>query len=406
MTRVTRDMYDQYLVPNYSPAAVIPVRGEGSRIWDQDDRCYIDFAGGIAVNALGHAHPKVVSALQTQAQKLWHLSNVFTNEPALRLAKKLCDATFAEQVYFCNSGGEANEAAFKLARRYSFDQFDSDKNQIISFHDAFHGRTLFTVSVGGQEKYTEGFGPLPGGISHLPFNDVEALGKAINKNTCAVVIEPVQGEGGVTSATPEFLAAARRLCDQHNALLIFDEVQCGMGRTGDLYAYQTFAVVPDILTTAKALGCGFPIGAMLTTEKIAKSLAVGTHGSTYGGNPLACAVAESVIDIINTSEVLEGVVTRRQTMVDGLNTINSKYPMFEEVRGAGLLIGWVLNDKWKGRSREILNQCMSNGLMLLVAGPDVVRFAPSLIITDQEIAEGLQLLEQSINQLYENSLAA
>ena len=337
---------------------------------------------------------------------LWHLSNVFTNEPALRLAKSLCDATFAERVYFCNSGGEANEAAFKLARRYSFDHFGEQKNQIISFDNAFHGRTLFTVSVGGQQKYTEGFGPLPGGITHLPFNDVDALEQAVSKNTCAIVIEPVQGEGGVTSATTEFLAAARRLCNEHNALLIFDEVQCGMGRTGDLYAYQTFNVVPDILTSAKALGCGFPIGAMLTTEKIANSLAVGTHGSTYGGNPLACAVAECVVNTINTPDVLKGVETRRQIFVDGLNKINSKYPMFTEIRGAGLLIGWVLQNEWAGKSRDILNACMSNGLMILVAGPDVVRFAPSLVISIEEITEGLNLLEKSIAGYYENSLAA
>ncbi|KAA3633096.1 MAG: aminotransferase class III-fold pyridoxal phosphate-dependent enzyme, partial [Proteobacteria bacterium] len=262
MSTVTREMFDQYMAPNYAPAKIIPVRGKGSRVWDQEGRCYVDFAGGIAVTALGHAHPDIVGTLKKQADSLWHLSNVFTNEPALELARKLCEATFAERVYFANSGGEANEAAFKLARRFAFDRFGAEKHEIISFDDSFHGRTLFTVSVGGQPKYTEGFGPLPGGITHLPLNDVEALRDAVSSKTCAVVVEPVQGEGGVRSCSDEFLRAARELCDANDSLLVFDEVQCGMGRTGSLYAYEQFGVTPDILTSAKALGCGFPVGAM------------------------------------------------------------------------------------------------------------------------------------------------
>lgn len=400
MSTVTRELFDQFMAPNYAPARIIPVRGEGSRVWDQEGRCYVDFAGGIAVTALGHAHPEVVGTLKKQADSLWHLSNVFTNEPALELARKLCEATFADRVFFANSGGEANEAAFKLARRFAFDRFGPDKHEIISFNDSFHGRTLFTVTVGGQPKYTEGFGPLPGGITHLPLNDVDALRAAVSGNTCAVVVEPIQGEGGVRSCTPEFLKAARELCDANNALLIFDEVQCGMGRTGSLYAYEQFGVTPDILTTAKALGCGFPIGAMLATAEVASSLVVGTHGSTYGGNPLACAVASKVVDLINTPEVLEGVAPRRRLIEDGLNAINDKHPMFQEVRGRGLLIGWVLSDDWKGRAREVLNAALDEGLFVLVAGPDVVRMAPSLIVSEEAIAEAMTRLEKAVGTVY------
>ncbi len=400
MSSITREMYDKYLTPNYSPANIIPVRGEGARVWDQEGRCYVDFAGGIAVTALGHAHPEVVGVLKKQAESLWHLSNVFTNEPALELAQKICESTFAERVFFANSGGEANEVAFKLARRYAYDFHGADKHEIIAFDDSFHGRTLFTVSVGGQPKYTEGFGPLPGGITHLPLNDIEALTRAVDSQTCAVVVEPLQGEGGVRSCTVEFLQAARRLCDQNNALLVFDEVQCGMGRTGKLYAYEKFGVIPDILTTAKALGNGFPVGAMLTRAEIAASLVVGTHGSTYGGNPVACAVASKVFDLINNDDVLAGVETRRDTIEQGLNEINARYPLFSEVRGMGLLIGWVLGNEYKGKARDVLNAAMDEGLFLLVAGPDVVRIAPSLIIPEGDIDEGLQRLDRAVSKVY------
>src|SRR3546814_928480 len=286
-TSVTRQTFDEVMVPNYSPAEVIPVRGQGSRWWDQQGREYVDFAGGIAVTVLGHANPVMVKALNEQAQKLWHLSNVVTNEPALKLAQRLTELTFAERVFFCNSGGEANEAAFKLARRWASTNFGPEKNRIIAFDNAFHGRTLFTVCVGGQPKYSQGFGPLPGGIEHLPFNDIAALEAVMDDKVCAIVMEPLQGEGGLTPATPEFAKAARALCDRHKALLVFDEVQTGNGRTGTLYAYEQLGVTPDVMSTAKGLGGGFPIGAMLTTAEIAKALAFGPHGSTYGGNPLA-----------------------------------------------------------------------------------------------------------------------
>lgn len=393
---VTRELFDQVMVPNYNPAAIIPVRGEGSRVWDQKGDEYIDFAGGIAVNVLGHCHPQLVAALQEQSQKLWHLSNVFTNEPALRLAKKLTDATFAERVYFANSGAEANEAALKLVRRYALDNYGPEKDQIIAFKQGFHGRTFFTVTVGGQAAYSDGFGPKPGGIEHISYNNLDELKALITDKTCAVMMEPLQGEGGIISPTEDFVKGVRELCDQHNALLIFDEVQSGVGRTGELYAYMGLGVVPDILTTAKALGGGFPIGAMLTTAKIAAVLKVGTHGSTYGGNPLACAVAERVLDIVNTPEVLEGVKHKEQLFRAGLQAINEKYQVFTEIRGKGLLLGCALNEKYQGRSRDFLVASTEEKLMCLIAGANVVRFAPSLVIPDEDIQQGLACFERAV----------
>ncbi|CAN7215619.1 aspartate aminotransferase family protein [Pseudomonas sp. LjRoot71] len=396
---VQRADFDQVMVPNYAPAAFIPVRGAGSRVWDQSGRELIDFAGGIAVNVLGHAHPALVKALTEQAGNLWHVSNVFTNEPALRLAKKLVDATFAERVFFCNSGAEANEAAFKLARRVAFDKYGEDKCEIIAATNSFHGRTLFTVSVGGQPKYSDGFGPKIQGISHIPYNDIDALKAAVSDKTCAVVLEPIQGEGGVLPADLAYLQAARELCDKHNALLVFDEVQSGMGRTGALFAYQHYGVTPDILSSAKSLGGGFPIGAMLTTNELAKHLAVGTHGTTYGGNPLACAVGEAVIDIINTPEVLEGVKAKHQRFKSKLEQIGQQYGVFSEVRGLGLLIGAVLSDAWKGKAKAILDAAAVEGVMVLQASPDVVRFAPSLVVDDADIDEGLARFERAVAKL-------
>lgn len=393
---VDRALFDEVMVPNYAPSAVIPVRGEGSRLWDQQEREYIDFAGGIAVSCLGHCHPALVNALTEQGNKLWHLSNVLTNEPALRLAKKLVDNTFAEKVFFCNSGAEANEAALKLARRYAIDHHHANKTKIIAFEQGFHGRTFFTVTVGGQASYSDGFGPKPGDVQHIPYNDLAALEQLIDDDTCAVMMEPLQGEGGIISPDLSFVKQVRELCDRHNALLIFDEVQTGVGRTGALYAYQGLGVQPDILTSAKALGGGFPIGAMLTTTEIAQTFKVGTHGSTYGGNPLACAVAETAFDLINTPEVLEGVQQREQWFREQLAAINAKYDVFAEVRGKGLLIGAVLNEQYQGRARDFLMAAADCGLMVLVAGANVVRFTPSLIISEADVREGMQRFEQAV----------
>ncbi|MBA6232621.1 MULTISPECIES: aspartate aminotransferase family protein [unclassified Colwellia] len=396
---VGRELFDDVMVPNYAPSTVVPVRGKGSRVWDQQDREFIDFAGGIAVNCLGHCHPALVGALKDQADKIWHLSNVMTNEPALRLAKKIVDNTFANKVYFANSGAEANEAALKLARRWALDVHGAGKTQIIAFKQGFHGRTFFTVTVGGQVTYSDGFGPKPGDIDHVDYNDLEALKAIMSDKTCAVMIEPLQGEGGLVSPTQDFIEGVRALCDQHHALLIFDEVQTGVGRTGDLYAYMGLNVVPDILTTAKALGGGFPIGAMITTTEIAKHLKIGTHGSTYGGNPLACAVAEAAFDTVNTPEVLNGVKEKAKIYVAGLNAINAKHNVFKEIRGKGLLIGAVLTDAYQGKAKDFLNAALTEGVMTLVAGASIIRFAPSLVIPDADIVEGLARFEKAVAKL-------
>ena len=345
---ITRNHFDEWMMPVYAPAAFIPVRGAGSRLWDQQGKEYIDFAGGIAVNALGHAHPRLVQALTDQAGKFWHTGNGYTNEPILRLAKMLIDATFADRVFFCNSGAEANEAALKLARKYAHDRFGSEKSGIVAFQNAFHGRTLFTV-------------------------------------------EPVQGEGGVVPASVEFLRGLRQLCDQHNALLIFDEVQTGVGRTGELYAYMHYGVTPDVLTTAKALGGGFPIGALLATEACASVMTVGT----YGGNPLAGAVAGELLSIVNTPEVLSGVRQRHQWFCERLQAINARYGLFKEIRGLGLLLGCVLNDAWAGKAKTLSNLAAEEGVMILIAGANVVRFAPALNVSEEEVNSGLDRVERA-----------
>ena len=395
---VSRQNFDDWMVPVYAPAAFIPVRGEGSWLWDQAGKDYVDFAGGIAVNALGHAHPEIRKTLHEQADKVWHLGNGYTNEPVLRLAKQLIDATFADKVFFCNSGAEANEAALKLARLYG-NKTGGEKNEIIAFKNAFHGRTLFTVTTGGQPKYSEDFAPLPEAITHLPFNDLTAVASQISSRTCAVIVEPIQGEGGVVPAEAEFLQGLRELCDKHQAVLIFDEVQTGVGRTGELYAYQHYGVVPDILTSAKALGGGFPIGAMLTTDRYAALFQPGTHGTTYGGNPLATAVAGKVFALINTPEVLSGVQKRHQWFADGLKRINDRYRVFSEVRGQGLLLGAVMSERYKDQAKQLNTLAAEEGLIALIAGPNVLRFAPSLIIPGADIEEGLNRLERAVARL-------
>ncbi|TXE68048.1 bifunctional acetylornithine/succinyldiaminopimelate transaminase [Serratia nevei] len=396
---VSRSTFDQVILPVYAPAQFVPVRGQGSRVWDQQGKEYIDFSGGIAVTALGHCHPALVEALKRQGETLWHTSNVFTNEPALRLASKLIDATFADRVFFANSGAEANEAAFKLARHYAITRHSPYKTKIIAFYNAFHGRTLFTVSVGGQAKYSDGFGPKPADIVHVPFNDLAAVKAVMDDHTCAVVMEPIQGEGGITPVDAGFLKGVRELCDQHQALLVFDEVQSGMGRSGKLFAYMHYGVTPDILTTAKALGGGFPVSAMLTTEDIASVMQVGTHGTTYGGNPLACAVAEAALDVINTPEVLSGIEQRHALYVQALQHIGDKYGIFTAIRGMGLLIGAELTPHYHGRARDFLTVAAARGLMILNAGPNVIRFAPSLVVELQDIEAGMALFELAVQDV-------
>lgn len=391
-----RELFDQVMVPNYAPAAMIPVRGEGSRLWDQEGREFIDFAGGIAVTSVGHAHPEMLATLQQQGEKIWHLSNVMTNEPALKLAQQLTSATFAERVFFANSGAEANEAAFKLARRYAHEQHGPQKHEIIAFEQGFHGRTLFTVSVGGQAKYSAGFGPSIKGITHLPYNDIAALEAAVSDQTCAIVMEPLQGEGGIVAANPAFAKRVRELCDQHQALLVMDEVQTGVGRLGTLYAYEQLGITPDIMTSAKGLGNGFPVAAMLTTQTIAEHLGIGTHGSTYGGNPLACAIASKVLELINQPQVLNAVNDKFARFKAGLEAINARYHFCAEIRGRGLLIGCALTEPYQGQAGAFQKAAAEAGLMVLVAGPNVVRMAPSLLIPEADIDAGLALFEQAV----------
>ncbi len=395
---VTRQSFDEAFVPTYAPAAMVPVKGLGLELWDQAGNRYLDFTSGIAVNSLGHCHPVLVEALRQQAGTLWHLSNAYTNEPVLRLGKLLTETTFADKVFFCNSGAEANEAALKLARKYASKKHSGKKSRIVSCINSFHGRTLFTVSVGGQPKYTEGFEPLPPALNHIPFNDIDAARAAITDDVCAVVVEPVQGEGGVLPATREYLQALRDLCNEQGAVLIFDEVQSGVGRTGNLYAYQGYGVTPDILTTAKALGNGYPIGAMLTNNELASVFVVGTHGTTYGGNPMAATVALNVINIISQPAFLARVREASSKLVATLEAVVRDYPqVFTLVRGQGLLLGMVLADGFKGKSKDITRACAAKGLMLLVAGPDVVRLAPALTISDADIEEGDRLMRAGID---------
>jgi acetylornithine/N-succinyldiaminopimelate aminotransferase len=304
-------------------------------------------------------------------------------------------------VFFCNSGTEANEAALKLARRYAVDHFGAQKYRVVSTHNAFHGRTFLSVTAGGQPKYSAGFGPNPAGITHIPYNDVAALEAefaSYGDTTCAMILEPMQGEGGMTPGSAEFLQTARRLCTKYNALLVLDEIQSGMGRTGALFSYMQKGIVPDILTSAKGLGGGFPIGGMLTIDKFAASFSVGVHGTTYGGNPLACAVAEAVFDVINTTEVLDGVKARHRLFVEGLRKINDQRELFADIRGEGVWLGCELVAKSKGKAMDFVRAGHDAGLLLLVAGPDVIRIAPALTISLDDIIEGLGRLDQALRK--------
>lgn len=379
------------MMPTYAPLDILPVKAEGSWITDDAGRRYLDFGSGIAVSALGHGHPAVLDALRRQSELIWHLSNVFTNEPALSLARRLTELTFADRVFFANSGAEANEAALKLARRHAHDRHGPDKHKIVALNEAFHGRTLFTVSVGGKPSYSAGFGPAIEGITHVEREDIEELRSEMDASVCAVILEPVMGEGGVRALSREYLQAARDLCDEADALLIFDEVQIGVGRSGTLFAYEQYEVVPDILTSAKGLGGGFPIGATLATEEVARSLARGTHGTTYGGNPLACAVAGAVLDEVSRPQLLANVRARSEQLFAGLHEI-APPGMFADVRGLGLLIGLELSGAFAGRAKELQIAALGQGLIVLVAGTDVLRIAPPLNLSAADADAGLSKL--------------
>lgn len=393
------DLGKRYWLPVYRPRDVVLDHGKGARVWDTQGRDYVDFGAGIAVNALGHQDPDLLEALTTQAHKLWHTSNVFYSEPPLRLAEELVNASgFAERVFFSNSGAEANEAAIKLVRKWAATQGrEADKRTIVTFRGSFHGRTLAAVTATAQPKYQEGYEPLPGGFRYLDFNDVPALEAAFAQgDVAAVMLEPVQGEGGVLPAAPGFIQRVRELCDQYDALLVLDEIQCGMGRTGTLFAYVQDGVKPDIVTLAKALGCGFPIGAMLAGPKVAQVMQFGAHGTTFGGNPLAAAVARVALRKLSSPELRSNVERQSQALRDGLARINASLQLFDEVRGRGLMLGAVLNEANKGKAGAILDHAAAHGLLLLQAGPDVLRFVPALNIGDDDLAEGLTRLDAAL----------
>ncbi|WP_206862144.1 acetylornithine/succinyldiaminopimelate transaminase [Lysobacter changpingensis] len=390
---------ERYYLPVYRPRRIVLDHGRGARVWDREGREYVDFGAGIAVNALGHAHPALVAALTEQAGKLWHTSNVFVSEPPLRLAEELVTASrFAQRVFFCNSGAEANEAAIKLARKWAASQGRAaEQRGILTFRGSFHGRTLATVTAGAQPKYHEGFEPLPPGFVYSDFNDLAAAEAAMaSGNVCAVLVEPVQGEGGVTPATADFLLGLRALCDRFGALLMLDEIQCGMGRTGHLFACHAYGVTPDVVTLAKALGSGFPIGAMLVGEKAAETMQFGTHGTTFGGNPLAAAVARAALAELSSPQLLANVTRQSLAIRDALADIDAELGLFSEVRGAGLMLGAQLREAHAGKAGAILDVCVEHGLLLLQAGPDVLRFVPALNISDEDVAEGLQRLRSAL----------
>ena len=363
-----------------------------------NEQSYLDFGAGIAVNALGHCHPKIVKALNIQSNKLWHVSNIYNVNELNIFASKLCSATFADYVFFCNSGAESLECAVKTMRRFFYCQDKPHKHRIITFSGAFHGRTITAISAAAKKKYTQGFGPLLEGFDNVEFGNIEAVKNAINENTAGILIEPIQGEEGIKPCTKEFLQQLRQLCDHHNILLGFDEVQCGYGRTGKLYAYQFFDVIPDVIATAKAIGGGFPLGACLMTKKAGDVMTAGTHGTTYGGNPLAMAVANAVFDEITSNNFLYNVTKMGELLKTKLNEIHQQFPhIIEEIRGIGLMLGIKINDKYN--NNDIVQKFIDNKLLTIPAGENVVRLLPPLIINENHIKEACDKIIRSFTDI-------
>ena len=379
----------KYVANTYTRFPIALVRGKGARVWDADGKEYLDFVAGIAVNCLGHNHPAVARAIRRQSAKLLHVSNLYHIEPQSELARELCRHSFAEKVFFCNSGAEANEAAIKLARRYGAEWLGG-KYEILSTYNSFHGRTLATLTATGQEKVRAGYDPLPAGFRHVPYNDLRAMVDAVDeKTTVAILVEPIQGEGGVIVPDKSYLQGLRELCDQKELLLIFDEVQSGMGRTGKLFAYEHFGVEPDIMTLAKALGGGLPLGAMLAKEKVARSFVPGAHASTFGGNPLACSVGAAVLKTLLEGGALKNCVKMGRVLNDGLLALKKKFGFIREIRGRGLILGMELEQD----GGKIVDDCMEAGLLINCTAHKVLRFIPPLVIGKNDIARGLAILE-------------
>ena len=394
MTEVTRATYDQVMFPCYHPADLVLVRGRKCRLYDSEGRSYLDFGGGIAVNSLGNAPKTVRKALKKQSARLVHVSNVFANDSTLKFATEITKVTGFDRVFFTNSGAEANECALKLARRTAVDLYGEKKDEIISFAHSFHGRTFFTVSVGGQDKYSLGFGPRPGAITHLPFNDIKAFEKQISDRTCAVIFEPVQGEGGVLPVDPKFAKRVRELCDKHHALLIMDEVQTGCARSGTFFAYEQIGIQPDIVSTAKGIAGGYPIGCVLTSNDIAAHFKAGTHGSTFGGNPLGCAVGSAVVAKISKPEFMAKVMEKGKLLREELTRVNDELHVFSAVRGMGLLDGCELIPELRSRLGDIQKAALEAGLIILTAGGTTIRLCPPLIIKKKELKEGVAILHR------------
>ncbi|AEF93162.1 Acetylornithine/succinyldiaminopimelate aminotransferase [Desulfotomaculum nigrificans CO-1-SRB] len=389
------NMGQKYVMNTYGRLPMALVKGEGAWVWDADGNKYLDFVGGLAVNSLGHAHPKVAEAICQQARTMLHCSNIYWIEPQVKLAKLLVENSCADKVFFCNSGAEANEGAIKLARKYAKLNYGPDKYEIITAANSFHGRTLAAITATGQTKYQKGFEPLPQGFRYVPFNDLAALTQSIGPHTCAVMLEPVQGEGGVIPANPEYLTGVAKLCREKGLLLIFDEVQCGLGRTGKFLAHQHYQVEPDIITLAKALGGGFPIGAMMAREEVAKAFQPGDHASTFGGNPLACAAALAAMDALLHDGVMTNAVTVGQYFKEKLQGLAEKYPYVREVRGKGLMLGLELAIEGK----DIVAKCLDQGLLINCTNGKVLRFLPPLIITEAEVDQAVAILDKSMSQV-------
>lgn len=385
-----------HLLPTYTRADLAFERGEGAWLMSTTGERYLDFGSGVAVNVLGHAHPALVEALADQAHKVWHVSNLFRIPQAERLAERLCAASFADLVFFCNSGAEAMECAIKTARKYHAVSGHPERVDIITYEGAFHGRTLATLAAGGQKKYLEGFGPVAGGFIQVPFADLEATKQAIGPTTAAILIEPIQGEGGVRVVPPQFLRELRKLCDEHGLMLVFDEVQTGIGRTGELFGYMHTGIAPDIMALAKALGGGFPIGACLSTAEAGKGMTAGTHGSTFGGNPLATRVGNAVLDVVLAPGFLDHTRKMSLLLKQRLAELKDRYPsVIAEVRGEGLLLGLVCVVP----NGDMVTALRNERMLAIAAGDNVVRLLPPLIIDETGIADGIAMIDRACAKL-------
>lgn len=401
--KITRKTFDEVMFPCYNPMNMVIKKAHGSYIFDNEGNKYVDLTSGIAVNCLGHTPEGVQKVIKKTCKNLIHVSNIFCNEYTLSLAKKLTSLTGYDKVFFVNSGAEANETALKLARRVAFDDYGAEKNEIISFVNSFHGRTFFSVTVGGQESYSDGFGPKPAAITHIPYNDIATFEKTISDKTCAVILEPIQGEGGIIKADDAFLVKVRELCDKFHAALIFDEVQTGVARSGTLYAYEQTPVKPDILTSAKGLASGIPIGAVLTYDNFAKHFVPGTHGSTFGGNALACSVGCYVLDKVSDKKFLENVKATSEYIKAAIRKLDEKHHVFDDVRGEGLLMGLVLNKKYSGKSGALQKECFKHKLLTLTAHGDVLRLAPALNIKKSVVDEAMKLLDKALTDFVKDN---